>query len=283
MNSVLSKRKKRAFGYETWMSILLFAVAALFLFPFAAMLLTAFLPDSEIFSGRFGFDRVTLDNFHFILTKTSISLPRALGNSLFISAVRTAMTLYLASLWGYALAKLNFRGRNFLFYMVLAAMMVPVAVLLLPLYQEMIWFRLKGSQLALILIVDSTTSYAVFIMRQFIRGVPDEILESGRIDGCGEFQIFHRLVFPLLNNAVSSVCILVFLYVWNDYLWPFIMIDNPSLYTITVAMQFFSGRYVVQYGPLSAATAMALLPIFAVYFIFQKRFTQGISTLGIKE
>jgi len=278
-----SGARRQGNAYAVVVSLFLLLVGFLFIFPFVAMVLNAFKPEKDIIAFSFLPRTVTMENFHFILHKASISLPIALKNSAFVATARTAITLYLASLWGYALAKLRFKGRNVLFYLVLSAMMVPVAVILLPLYQQMIWLRLKGSLWSLILIVNGTTSYAVFIMRQFMGGIPEEMLESGRIDGCGEFQIFHKLVFPMLTNAISSVCIIVFLYVWNDYLWPFISIDAPEKYTVTVAMQFFSGRYTVQYGPLMAATTLSLLPIMIVYFIFQRRFTQGISTLGLKE
>ena len=265
--------------------LVLFAASFVFLLPFVAMLFNAVKPEYEIlgYPPTFFPHEITLDNYRAVLSNDSMHLLSSLGNSILVAGVRTAFTLYFAALWGYALSKCRFPGRRLLFYVVLSAMMVPVAVILLPLYQEMVWFRLNGKLLSLILVINSTTSYAVFIMKQFIDTLPNELLEAGRIDGCTEFQVFHRLVFPLLRNAISAVSIIVFLYVWNDFLWPYMMIDDPSKFTITVAMQFLNGQNFIRYGQLMAATSISMLPIMVVYFIFQNRFTQGIATAGLKE
>ena len=283
------KKKKhlspgRAAG-KTASYVILFAASFLFMLPFVAMIFNAVKPEYEIlgYPPTFFPHEFTLDNFVAVLNNDSMNLIRSLFNSILVSGIRTAFTIYFAAMWGYALSKLKFPGRKLLFYVVLSAMMVPTAVILLPLYQEMVWFHLKGKLLSLILVINSTTSYAVFIMKQFIDTLPDELLEAGRIDGCSEFQVFHRLVFPLLRNAISAVAIIVFLYIWNDFLWPYMMIDDSSKFTVTVAMQYLNGQNFIRYGQLMAATTISVLPIMVVYFIFQNRFTQGISLSGSKE
>lgn len=253
--------------------------------PFIAMLFNAFKPESEIlgYPPTFFPSEITLDNFKAIIENDSMHLFSSLFNSIFIATVRTAITVYLSALWGYALSKLKFRGSKAIFYMVLSAMMIPTAVILLPLYQEMVWFKLNGKLLSQIIVINGTTSYAVFIMKQFIDTIPNDIIEAGRIDGCSEFRVFHNIILPLIKNAISTVAIIVFLYIWNDFLWPYMMIDDPNKYTITVAMQFLNGRNFIRYGQLMAATGISILPIVIIYIIFQKRFTQGISMSGAKE
>lgn len=276
--------KKNSMGQAASYAVLIIA-SFLFMIPFIAMVFNAFKPEYEIlgYPPTYLPKELTLDNFKAVIANDSMHLFSSLGNSIFIATARTALTLYLSALWGYALSKLKFPGRKVLFYLVLSAMMVPTAVILLPLYQEMIWMGLNGRLLSQIIVVNGTTSYAVFIMKQFIDTLPNDVIEAGRIDGCTEFQIFHRIVFPLLKNAISAVAIIVFLYIWNDFLWPYMMIDDPGKYTVTVAMQFLNGRNFIRYGQLMAATAISILPIVVLYFIFQKRFTQGISMTGVKE
>lgn len=281
----MMQRKPKRVAAKTATYVILFVASFLFMLPFVAMLFNAVKPEYEIlgYPPTFFPHEFTLENFKEVLTNDSMHLLSSLFNSILVAVVRTALTIYLAALWGYTLSKRKFRGRKLLFYVVLSAMMVPTAVILLPLYQEMVWFHLKGRLLSLILVVNSTTSYAVFIMKQFIDTLPNELLEAGRIDGCSEFQLFHRLVFPLLRNAISAVAIIIFLYIWNDFLWPYMMIDDPSKYTITVAMQFLNGQNFIRYGQLMAATTISVLPIMVVYFLFQNRFTQGIAMTGSKE
>ena len=265
--------------------LLLIAFSVVLMVPFLAMLMNAFKPEYEIlgYPPTFFPKEITFANYQAVFENDSLHLFSSMGNSVFVTIVRTVLTLYLSAFWAYALSKMNFRGRKVLFYMVLSAMMLPTAVILLPLYQEMIWFGLNGKLISLIIVINGTTSYAVFIMKQFMDTLPNDMMEAGRIDGCNEFQIFHRLILPLLQNAISAVSIIVFLYIWNDFLWPYMMIDEPSKYTITVAMQFLNGKNFVRYGQLMAATSISLLPIFIIFIIFQKRFIQGIALSGVKE
>lgn len=277
-------KKKRVLPKLSAYAVLILA-SIIFMVPFLTMLLNAFKPESEIlgYPPTFFPKSFTLDNFIAIIQNDSMHLFSSLKNSIIITTVRTALTVYLAALWGYALSKLRFPGRKALFLMVLSAMMVPVAVILLPLYQEMTWFRLNGKLLSQIIVINSTTSYAVFIMKQFIDALPSDVIEAAKIDGCTDFQVFHRIVFPLLKNAVSAVTIIVFLYIWNDFLWPYMMLDNPNQFTITVAIQFLNGKNFIRYGQMMAATSVSLAPIIILYFIFQKQFTQGIAMTGAKE
>lgn len=278
-------RLNKASGAHFMIYLILIVIGVIFLVPFLTMLFNAFKAESEIlgYPPTFIPKRVTWENYKAVFTNDSINIFNSLKNSVWVTIVRTALTLYFSVLWGYALAKMTFKGRRLFFYMVLSTMMVPVSVILLPLYQEMGWLGLQGSMLSLIIVINSTTSYAVFIMKQFISTIPRDVIEAAKIDGCSEFQITHRIVFPLIQNAISAISIIVFLYIWNEFLWPYMMLDDPSKYTITIAMQFLNGQNFVRYGQLMAATSISLLPIFVVYFIFQNKFVEGISMGGVKE
>jgi len=278
-------RLNKASGAHFMIYLILIVIGVIFLVPFLTMLFNAFKAESEIlgYPPTFIPKRVTWENYKAVFANDSINIFNSLKNSVWVTIVRTALTLYFSVLWGYALAKMTFKGRRLFFYMVLSTMMVPVSVILLPLYQEMGWLGLQGSMLSLIIVINSTTSYAVFIMKQFISTIPRDVIEAAKIDGCSEFQITHRIVFPLIQNAISAISIIVFLYIWNEFLWPYMMLDDPSKYTITIAMQFLNGQNFVRYGQLMAATSISLLPIFVVYFIFQNKFVEGISMGGVKE
>lgn len=253
--------------------------------PFITMIFNAFKYESEIlgYPPTFFPKKITTINFREVLRNDSVNLLNSLKNSIFVTVVRGVLTLYLSALWGYTLSKINFKGRKFIFYMTLSTMMVPMSVILLPLYQEMIWLRLNDNLISLIIIVNSTTSYAIFIMKQFISTITNDLIEAAKIDGSSEFQIFHLIILPLLRNAISAVSIIIFLYIWNDFLWPFMMLNDSSKYTVTIAMQYLNGQNYIRYGQLMAATAISLLPVFIVYCIFQNKFIEGIALSGVKE
>ena len=126
------------------------------------------------------------------------------------------------------------------------------------------------------------TSFGIFMMRQSCAGVPDEMLEAARIDGANEFYIFHRIVLPMLQNAVSSIAIFQFLWAWEDYLWPYLMMRSEQKQVLSVALNMFSGRYSTDYAGLFAATAIAIIPVVACYLLFQRRFIEGIAASAVK-
>lgn len=282
MNSKIKSKRNRG---TIIIYIILGIVSIIFFVPFITMIFNAFKHESEIlgYPPTFFPKKLTMINFQEVLKNDSVNLANSLKNSIFVTVVRGILTLYFSALWGYTLSKINFKGRKLIFYMTLSTMMVPISVILLPLYQEMVWLRLNDNLLSLIIIVNSTTSYAIFIMKQFISTITNDLIEAAKVDGATEFQIFHKIILPLLKNAMSAVSIIVFLYIWNDFLWPFMMLNNAGKYTVTIAMQYLNGQNYIRYGQLMAATAISLLPVFIVYIIFQNKFIEGISLSGVKE
>ncbi|GID90860.1 carbohydrate ABC transporter permease [Amorphoplanes digitatis] len=259
----------------------LLAVAAVTIFPFVWMLLSSFKSADEISAvDQHLLPHVwTLENYRSI--QENFDAVRLLGNSLMLSIVITAIAVYTSLLGGYVFGKYRFRGRGALFAVVLATMMIPWAVVLIPRYTMFTGAGLQDSY-ASIVIPAAISSFGIFMMRQSMDNVPDEILEAARIDGASELYIFHRIVAPMSVNAISALAIFQFLWVWEDYLWPYLMLSTPSKQVLAVGLTTFSGQYSTDYGGLFAATTVSIVPVVIVYVIFQKRFIAGAASAAVK-
>ena len=259
----------------------LLAVATVTIFPFVWMVMSSFKYADEISAvDQHLLPRVwTLDNYRSI--QEHFDVVRLFGNSLLLSVVITAIAVYTSLLGGYVFGKYRFRGRGPLFALVLSTMMIPWAVVLIPRYTMFTDAGLQDSY-ASIIIPAAISSFGIFMMRQSMNNVPDEILEAARIDGASELYIFHRIVAPLSVNAISALAIFQFLWVWEDYLWPYLMLTTPSKQVLAVGLTTFSGQYSTDYGGLFAATTVSIIPVVIVYVIFQKRFVAGAASAAVK-
>jgi multiple sugar transport system permease protein len=222
----------------------------------------------------------TLDNYTTIFTK--LNFPQYFVNSVIVATVVVASNLLFCSMIGYALAKLRFRGKSAVFLIVLATIMVPQTVYLVPLFVLMSNLGLVNSYPGLILPF-AAQAFGVFLMRQFIQGIPDELLEAARMDGAGEFTIFWRVVLPLLGAPLATLGILIFLGSWNNFLWPLIIATSDQMYTLPVAVATFSiGQNAVDYGLLMAGSVVLIAPVLLVFLLLQRFVQQGIATTGLK-
>ncbi|MBE8474799.1 carbohydrate ABC transporter permease [Streptomyces justiciae] len=225
----------------------------------------------------------TLDNFHALLDQ--LDMPRYFLNSLIVAVLVTVCNLLFCSMLGYALAKLDFAGRSKVFGVVLAALMVPANLLILPLYVLMSRLNLIDSYAGLVLPF-AASAFGVFLMRQFMQSVPDEVLEAARIDGAGEWYIFWRIVLPLVRPALATLTIFTFLGSWNNFVWPLVATNDPGKYTLPVALATFANdpnRTVAGgNGMLMAGSLLVVLPVLVVFAVLQRHFTQGIATAGLK-
>lgn len=202
-------------------------------------------------------------------------------NSLIVTAGSTLLTLALSALAGYGLAKYNFRGRNFLFVVVLATIMIPVQVILVPVYQVIVSLHLVNSLLGLI-IPPAATPTGVFIMRQYFLSVPDELIEAARIDGCGEFKTFWRIVLPNARPALAVVAIISVGWRWNDFIWPLIVAQQPSVQTLPVALGLLSSEQAVPYNFILAMVVASLIPVLIMFAFLQRHITAGVAMTGLK-
>lgn len=250
-------------------------------FPFVWMLFSAFKTNAEINS----LDQTllprewTFDNF--INIQENFDFVRLFSNSVFLSVTITAIVIYTSCLAGFVLAKYKFRGNGALFAFILSTMMIPWAVTIIPRYTMFSAAGLRDSYLSII-IPAMISGFGIFMMRQNMHAVPNEVLEAARIDGASEVYIFHRIVMPMSVNAISALAIFQFLWVWEDYLWPYLMLNSDSMQVLAVGLTTFSGRYSTDYGGLFAATTISIIPVLIVYVIFQRRFIAGAASAAVK-
>ena len=203
-------------------------------------------------------------------------------NSVFIATASTLLTLFFCSLGGYAFAKYQFRGQKILFGILLASMMVPFQVLLVPLFGLMYDMGWLNSYKAII-IPFSVGAFGVFLMRQFIVTIPSELIDAARIDGCSEFGIYYRIVLPIIKPALGALTIYSFLGSWNGYLWPLIILRDEAKYTLPIGLANLVGIYRQDYGMLMAGTLLSLMPIVILFLAMQREFVQGITLGSVKE
>ncbi|WP_326767619.1 carbohydrate ABC transporter permease [Streptomyces sp. NBC_01591] len=224
----------------------------------------------------------TLDNFRELLDK--LDLPLYFMNSVIVAVLVTVSNLVFCSMLGYALAKLNFVGRNKIFGLVLGALMVPGNLMLLPLFVLMSKLQLIDSYAGLVLPF-AAGAFGVFLMRQFMQSIPDELLEAARMDGAGEWYIFWRIVMPLVKPALATLSIFTFLGSWNNFVWPLIATNDPDKYTLPVALATFAtdpNKAGGSNGMLMAGSLLVVLPVVILFIALQRHFTQGIATAGMK-
>ncbi len=207
---------------------------------------------------------------------------QAYFNSFYIAIVVVAIQLLTASMAGYAFAKLKFRGHNLLFVLFLATMMIPSQVTMIPLFIIMKNLGLLGTHMSLILPAALFNAFGVFLMRQFIAALPDELEEAAIIDGAPVPMIFFKIVLPLVKPSLAAFGIFVFLGQWNNFLYPLIFLNKTESFTVPLLLNFFKGTYATDYPLLMAGTVISILPVLVVYMFFQKQIIQGIAVTGMK-
>lgn len=259
------------------LNVILFLLAFITIIPFLWMLLSSFSPNSEIvkLGGSFFPSTFIIDNYLSIDEK--FDFMRMFLNSLFISSIVTVIIIYTSSLIGFVFAKFNFKLKNLLFSVILGTMMLPWAVTLIPKYDMMVRFGWTNSYKSLI-IPSMISAFGIFMFRQSIMQISDEMIEAARVDGASDFFIFHKIILPMSRNTISSLAIFQFLWCWEDFLWPFLMINSEEKQLLQVGLKLFTGQYGTDYGGLFAATTISIIPVIIIYLVFQKQFISGIQS-----
>ncbi len=263
--------------------ICLIVVGLIMLLPFVWMLLSSLKSTAEITKIPPSFlpdNFANFSNFETVFGKYNFGI--FFKNSLYYAVVKTAVTVYVSCLVGYVLAKFRFRGRQVIFTLIIATMMVPWPATLIPNYQMMVWFGWLDKDIS-ILYSALTSAYGVFLMRQFSFSISDSLLEAARIDGAGEMRIFHRIALPMMTNGMGALAIMIFLWEWDNYLWPYLMLSSPGKYTLPIGLAMTKGQFVADYGPMFAGISIAVLPVVLAYLLFQRGFIQGVALGGVKE
>jgi multiple sugar transport system permease protein len=264
----------------------LIAYAILMFTPFAWSLITSFktLPDSVKLT--FIPQPFTLEAYRYLFQELDPPLPRLFLNSAIIASAVTVTNVVLGSIAGYAFARLHFRFREVLFVIVLASLMIPDQLRLVPVYLILNTFGLtKGVlQYAGVILVLAISATSIFLMRQYFLSIPREIEEAARIDGAGHFTTFWRVMLPLAGPALAAVAILQFQGTWNGYFWPYVILQQPDQYTVPVALSFFrlAGGLATNWPPLMAMVVLATIPVLVLYLFFQRYFVEGIAASGVK-
>ncbi|WP_406395310.1 carbohydrate ABC transporter permease [Streptomyces sp. NBC_00882] len=275
------RRTRQKWGHP-WLYLPLTGVLLLMIAPFLWMLTGAFKPEADIRQVPQVLipTHPTLANFRELFS--SLDFTSMFANSVIVALSVTAGNLIFCSMLGYALAKLEFRGRRGVFMLVMATLMVPGLVTFVPLYVLVANMGLTGSLLGLILPF-LVTPFGVFLMRQFISTLPDELIDAARVDGCSELAIFWKVILPLTKPALATLGIITFLGSWNNFLWPLVVAQNESQYTLPVGLALASsGQDFTRYGVLLAGAVVVLLPVMVVFLLFQRHFVAGIATTGLK-
>jgi lactose/L-arabinose transport system permease protein len=261
---------------------LLIAGVLLSIAPFYWMLVGSTLPSGEIFRLP---PRLLPGDY---LAKNLQSLNESLGfakifwNSLFIALVYTLISTLISSMAGYAFAKFKFKGRNFFFFIILCTLMIPSQVTLIPLFEMMVTFNWLNTYQAIIL-PTLASPFAIYLMRQNMKSVPDSIIEASRVDGAGELKIFFTVILPVTRPAMAAVAIFLFMSQWNSLLWPLITLNSEEMFTLPVALSSLIGMARIDYGQLMLGTALSTVPIMVFFLLLQKHFISGILGGAVKE
>jgi multiple sugar transport system permease protein len=278
----LSRRnaRPRASGAEIVIYVVLAVLGAAMIFPFLWMLATSFKPASDIYSFSLFPQRPTLDNYVTALTKFPFA--RWFGNSVLVAGLTTLSVAFFDSLAGYVLAKLQFPFKNVIFVAILCTLMVPTEMLIIPWYIMSVDYHWTDTFWG-IMFPGVMSAFGVFLMRQFMQSVPDELLDAGRIDGLGEFGLFWRVAIPLVRPALAALCILTFLGNWNAFLWPLIVIQDPLMRTLPVGLSQFSyGEAGSRWELIMTGASIATVPVLIVFAIFQRQIIRGVALTGLK-
>ena len=227
-----------------------------------------FLPETWIFSNY----SEALERFPFL---------RYLVNSITVTVTATLITLAINSMAAFALSKYRFRGRDLIFLVILGTLMVPLQVIMLPVYLIIAKLGMANSLWGII-IPPAATPTGVFLLRQYMLSIPDELIEAARIDGAGEFRIYWQMVVPLCAPALAVLTVFSIMWRWNDFLWPLIVINQDRLFTLQLGLARFRGELVTDWNYLLAMTVLSILPITAVFAFLQRYLVSGIATTGLK-
>ena len=203
------------------------------------------------------------------------------GNTIFTAGIRTVVGVYFAALAGAAFAKYSFRFKRFFFFLVLATLTLPFQVLLIPLFLMMVDFGWVDTYWAVI-VPGIVGAFNIFLMRQYIEAVPDELMDAARIDGASEFGIFHRIILPLVRPALGVVAILTFVNTWNDFLWPLIVLHDDTKYMLSIGIATMDGPYDVEIGAIMAASFLSTLPIVIIFILMQRQIIAGLTQGAIR-
>jgi multiple sugar transport system permease protein len=260
---------------------ILLAGAVLTLAPLAWMIAASFMPSGQAttYPPSLVPHPVTLGNYRLLFTR--LNLARNVMNSAIVAISATTLSILINSMAGYAFAKFRFRAREPLFRLMLAGLIIPPQVGMLPLFVLMRQLHLVNSYWGVI-IPSMASIFGIFLIRQYAASIPDELLDAARIDGASEFTIYRRIVLPLLTPILVTFAVFMFMSTWNDFLWPLIILSDDAKYTLPVALANLAGEHVQDTELMMAGSVITLLPVLLAFIVLQRYYIQGITTGSVK-
>jgi len=260
-------------------------VSIIVLFPLYYMFMASFKSSKELFRNgmdlRFMPSLMSLDNYKLILAGSDSIYLYWYRNSLCITFLFTICSLSLSSFVGYGLGAYYFKGRNIIFTMVLFVMMVPLEILMLPLYKLIVNMRIINTYYGVILPF-MVSPMAIFFFRQYVTGLPRDFIDAGRIDGCTEYGIFFRIMAPLMKPAFGAMAILLAMQNWNSFIWPLIVLRTNTMFTIPIGLASLMTPYGNNYDKLISGAVLAIVPIVILFLLNQRAFISGLAAGGVK-
>lgn len=271
----MKKNKTKNFVLNIIAILLIFV----FVFPIIVLIVSSFKPKQEIFDLRLIPKTFTLDNYITIFKEENLLL--YIKNSFVVACTITVVALFLHAMAGYSFAKLKFKGKNFLFFWILSTYMIPFSVIMIPLFIIVQNLGLVNS-LSGVIIPLIPNAYGIFLYRQYFLELPDDIIESAKIDGLSDFGIFFRIALPLAKSITFTLGVAFFVVSWNNYLWPLIVAQEKHLWLIQIAISNFKGERGTEWNLILASSCIAALPTIIIFFMFQRFIVEGIKMAGIK-
>lgn len=258
----------------------LLAGAALALTPLVWLVAAALKSPADLFSYTFFSPQLSLQNFTDLATKVP-EFGRFVVNSLFVSSAIVSLQLFFSSLAGFALAKYDFRGKALVMVLMLTTMMIPSQVTMAPLYELLCRLRLVDTYTGLI-VPAAVSVFGIFLFRQSMLQIPNDLLDAARIDGCSEFRTYLAVVVPVSKPMIGAFCLISFMGSWNSFLWPQIILHNANRFTLPIGLNQMVGLYQQSYGMLMAGTLLSILPVICLFLLLQKEFVAGLTAGAVK-
>lgn len=264
-------------------ALILLTLAAITLFPIYYMIVSSFGAPVEAGGASYSLfpSTLTLDSYKFFFDFSPHSA-RWLLNSLIVGVITVLGNVLFASLAGYAFAKIRFKGKRFLFFALLCAMMIPYQVTQVPLYMLMVNNLHMNNTYAALVAPTFVTAYNVFLCKQFMGSLPTEIIECAKIEGCNQLQIYWKIILPLSKTVLAVMAILTFMKSWNEFFWPFLVTSKDYMQTIQVGLKNFKFANTTYFAPMMAGATISALPMFVLFFSLQKYFLEGVTIGAVK-
>ena len=251
------------------------------IFPFIWLLLSSFKHNKDIITETPSLLPVTWTLANYALLTKAAPFLRFFINSVIISSVSTIFILISCSAMGYIFAKYNFKGKNFFFMMILATILIPMYTYFIPMYltiRALGWVNSYAGMIYPLIIMSS----GIFFLRQTIGMIPDDLIDSSRIDGATEFQVYRHVIIPLSQSAMAAIAIVNWVFTWSRFMWPLIVASSERMFTMEIGLAYFRRHFIVEYGGTMAACVVTLIPVLGVFLIFRTRIIEGIAFTGMK-